>query len=164
MVPKRNSDPRLRIVFFHGWNTNFDSEFEMLKARRNFQYYRFPRVVWLAHKFLAYSCRCSVDTELIDRKNNATNCTNRILISNEVYRKLSSSFTFQFSPGQWSRSTEDGMPTFCKFKKHVFRNMVPSSLWTVLGRIPLFLRTWCNERPLTNSKSSCKRFHKVCIL
>ena len=34
---KRNSDPGLRIVFFHGWNTNFDSELEVLKARRDFQ-------------------------------------------------------------------------------------------------------------------------------
>ena len=29
--PIRNSDPRLRIVFFHGLNSNFDSEFEVLK-------------------------------------------------------------------------------------------------------------------------------------
>ena len=35
--PIRNSDPRLRIVFFHGLNSNFDSEFEVLKARRDFQ-------------------------------------------------------------------------------------------------------------------------------
>ena len=34
---KRNSDPRLRIVFFHGWNTNFDSKLEVLKGRRDFQ-------------------------------------------------------------------------------------------------------------------------------
>ena len=32
-----------------------------------------PRVIWLAYKFLAYSCHCTVDTELIGRKNNAIN-------------------------------------------------------------------------------------------
>ena len=42
-------------------------------------------------------------------------------------------------------------------------NMVPSSLWTILRRIPLLLRTWSNEGPLTNSKSFCKCFHKFCI-
>ena len=45
--------------------------------------------------FLAYSCHCSVDTELIDRENNAINCINCILIGGEVYRQFSSSFTFQ---------------------------------------------------------------------
>ena len=34
---KRNSDPRLRIVFFHRWNTNFDTKLEVLKGRRDFQ-------------------------------------------------------------------------------------------------------------------------------
>ena len=33
----RNSDPRLRSVFFHGFNSNFDSELEVLIARRDFQ-------------------------------------------------------------------------------------------------------------------------------
>ena len=32
-----NSDPRLRIVFFHGWNSNFNSVLKMLKARCDFQ-------------------------------------------------------------------------------------------------------------------------------
>ena len=95
--------------------------------------------------FLAYSCHCSVDTELIDRKNNAINCINCILISSEMYGHLSSSFTFQLTPGQWSRCTEDGMSAFCEFQQHVFRNMVSGSLWTVLGRIPLFLGTWTNK-------------------
>ena len=81
-----------------------------------------------------------------------------------MYGHFPFSFTFQFSSGQRCRCTEDGMSTFCKFKQHIFRNTVPFSLRTVFGRIPLFLRTWSNERPLTNSKSSCKRFHKVCML
>ena len=49
------------------------------------------------------------------------------------------SFAFQLTPGQWSRCTEDGMSTFCKSQQHIFRNMVPSALGTVFGRIPLFL-------------------------
>ena len=62
-----------------------------------------PRSILVVFKFIAYSCHCSADTELIDRKNNAINCINCILISTEVYRQLSSSFTFQLTPGQWSR-------------------------------------------------------------
>ena len=36
--------------------------------------------------------------------------------------------------------------------------MVPLPLRAIFGRIPLFLRTWSNERPLTNSKSSLQTF------
>ena len=35
-----------------------------------------------------YCCHCSVDTELIDRKNNAINCIKCVLICSEVYRHL----------------------------------------------------------------------------
>ena len=35
--PIRNSDPRLRIVFFHGLNSNFHTKFELLESRRDFQ-------------------------------------------------------------------------------------------------------------------------------
>ena len=73
-----------------------------------------PRSILMVFKFLAYSCHCSVDTELIDRKNNAINCINCILICSEVYRQLSLSFAFQLTPGQWSRCTEDGMSAFCR--------------------------------------------------
>ena len=99
----------------------------------------------MALKFFAYSCHCSVDTELIDRKNNAINCINCVLICSEVYRQFSSPFALENTPGQWSRCTENRMPTFCKFQQHLFRNVVPGSLWTVLGRIPLLLRTWSNK-------------------
>ena len=43
-------------------------------------------------KFFTYSCHCSVDTELIDRKNNAKNCINCVFICSEVYRQFSTSF------------------------------------------------------------------------
>ena len=92
----------------------------------------------MALKFFAYSCHCSVDTELIDRKNNAINCINCVLIGSEVYRQFSSPFAFELTPGQWKRCTENRMSTFCKFQQHLLRNIVPGSLWTVLGRIPLF--------------------------
>ena len=64
----------------------------------------------MALKFFAYSCHCSVDTELIDRKNNAINCINCVLICSEVYRQLSSPFALEITPGQWSRCTEIGCP------------------------------------------------------
>ena len=109
------------------------------------RYHRLPRSILMVFKILAYGCHCSVDTELIDRKNNAINCINCILICGEMKRQLSSSFTFQLTPGQWCRCTEDKMSAFCEFQQHFFRNMVPGSLWTVLGRIPLFLGTWSNK-------------------
>ena len=44
--------------------------------------------------------------KLIDRKNNAINCINCVLICSEVYRQLSSPFALEISLGQWSRCTE----------------------------------------------------------
>ena len=43
----------------------------------------------MARKFFTYNCHCSVDTELIDRKDNAKNCINCVFICSEVYRQLS---------------------------------------------------------------------------
>ena len=65
----------------------------------------------MALKLFAYSCHCSVDTELIDRKNNAINCINCVLICSEVYGQFSSPFAFESTPGQWSRCTENRMST-----------------------------------------------------
>ena len=39
-----NSDPRMRIVFVHGLNSNFNSVLEVLKACRDFQYRSNSRV------------------------------------------------------------------------------------------------------------------------
>ena len=80
-----------------------------------------------------------------------------------MYRQLSSSFAFQLTPGQWGRCTEDRMSAFCEFQQHVFRNMVPSSLRTILGRISLFPRFCSKKRPLINPKSSRKCPHNVGI-
>ena len=51
----------------------------------------------MALKFFAYSCHCSVDTELIDRKNNAINCINCVLICSEVKRQFSSPFALEIT-------------------------------------------------------------------
>ena len=83
------------------------------------QYHCFPRSILMVLKFFAYRCHCSADTELIDRKNNAINCINCVLICSEVYRQLSSPFAFETTPGQWSRCTENRMSTFCKFATSV---------------------------------------------
>ena len=80
------------------------------------QYNGLSRALLVAFIFIAYSCHCSVDTELIDRKNNAINCITCILISTEVYRHFPFSFAFQLSSGQWSRWTENRMSTFCEFQ------------------------------------------------
>ena len=42
----------------------------------------------MALKFFTFSCHCSVDTDLIDRKDNAKNCFNCWIICSEVYRQF----------------------------------------------------------------------------
>ena len=117
----------------------------------------------MALKFFTNSCYGSVDTELIDRKNNAKNCVNCEIICGEVYRQFSTSFALELTLGQWSRCTESRMTAFCKFQQHLLRNVIPGSLWTILGRIPLLFRTWSTKLPLPNTKSSCKYFDDSCI-
>ena len=63
------------------------------------QHYGFPRVIWLAFIFIAYSCHYPVDTELIDRENNAINCINCIWFSTEVYGYFP--FSFNLSIFLW---------------------------------------------------------------
>ena len=54
----------------------------------------------MVFKFLAYSCHCSVDTELVDRNDNAKKCLNCVFICSEVYRQFSMSFAPELTPGQ----------------------------------------------------------------
>ena len=106
-----------------------------------------------------FVCDCSVKTELIGKNNYATNSLNCFLIRSKMYRQFAVSFAFELTPGQWSCCTENRVSTFCKFQQHLFCNVVPGSLWAILGRIPLLFRTWSNKRPLSNTKSSRKYFH-----
>ena len=64
----------------------------------------------MALKFFTYSCHCSVDTELIDRKNNAINCINCVSICSEVYRQLSTSIALENTPGQGVVARKIGCP------------------------------------------------------
>ena len=54
-----------------------------------------------------------------------------------MYRQFSMSFAFENTPGQWSRCTESRMSAFCEFQQHIFRDMIPSSLWTMYEPGPL---------------------------
>ena len=179
------SDPRLRIILIYRPNSNFNPMFAVLKTGCDFQYksnshvslnpsfcFISPRTIdwpiktsgspdpsWWVSNSSQKSRHCSVDTELIDRKDNAKNCVNCEIICSEVYRQFSMSFALELTPGQWSRCTENRMSAFCEFQEHFFRDMIPGSLWTVLGRIPFLLRTWTNKWPLSNTKTSRKYFH-----
>ena len=64
----------------------------------------------MALKFFAYGCHCSVDTELIDRKNDAINCINCVHICSEVYRQFSMSFALENASGQRSLARKVGCP------------------------------------------------------
>ena len=137
------------------------------------QNHRFPRSILMALKFFAHGCHCSVDTELIDRKDDAINCINCVHICSEVYRQFSMSFTLENVSVQRSRGTESRMSAFCKFQQHLFCNVVPGSLWAILGRIALLFRTWSNERTIVQYQifsQELSRFrhlssiHLCCIL
>ena len=58
----------------------------------------YPVLSWWSSNFLAFRCHCSVDTELIDRKKNAINCINCILIGGEVYRQFFLTLYFSIDP------------------------------------------------------------------
>ena len=46
-------------------------------------------------------------------------------------------FASEFTPGQWSCCTENWIFILSEFHQHLFRDMVPNSLWAVLfHRIP----------------------------
>ena len=62
-----------------------------------------------------------------------------------MYRQFSVSFALENTPGQQSRCTESGMSAFCEFQQHLVCDMIPSSLWTVVCRIPLLYKTWSNN-------------------
>ena len=119
---------------------------------------RFPRSILMSFKCFTCVRHCSVDTELIDRNYDAKNCFNCWVICSEVYRQFSMSLTFENTPGQWSRCTESRMSAFCEFQQHFVRDMIPSSLWAILCRVPLLFRTWSNKWPLSNTNFSRKYF------
>ena len=107
----------------------------------------------LSFKFFTSGRHCTVDTELIDRENNAINCINCFWFSTEVYGHFPSSFTFQFSSGQWCRCTENRMFAFSEFQQHFVRDFIPSSLWTCLCRKPLLFRTWSQQMTIVQHQS-----------
>ena len=81
----------IQRVFVLQRNFYLDSTEKNWLTRQNL---RLPRSLLKEFKFLACGRHCSVDTELIDRKNNAMNCINCICISTEVYGHFPFSFTF----------------------------------------------------------------------
>ena len=110
-----------------------------------FQYDGFPHAIWLVIVFITYRCHCSVDTELIDRKNNAINCINCILVSTEVYGYFPFSFTFNCPLDKGVVERKMGCPLSANSSN------ISSATWSqapcglFFGRIPLFLRTWSNK-------------------
>ena len=80
----------------------------------------------------------------------------RFLVGCIEYRQFTMSFAFEFTSGQWNRSTGKGTSTLSEFQLHPYCNFVPNSLWIVLfDGIPLLFRTKTSKWPLTFSKSSC---------
>ena len=74
-----------------------------------------------------------------------------------MYRQFAMSFAFELTPRQWSRCTENRTSAFCEFQQHLFRDVIPNSLRTILfHRIQFLLRTWTNKRPLSYTKLLCK--------
>ena len=93
------------------------------------------------------------------RKQLCENSFNYRILCSEVYWQFSMSFAFQLSSGQWSRWTENRMSAFGEFQQHYVRNVIPSSLWTILfTRRPLLFRTWTNKWSLSNTKFLRKYF------
>ena len=75
----------------------------------------------------------------------------------QKYQQFSVSFAFELTAGQWSRCTENWASAFSEFQQHLFRDMIPNSLWTILfHRISLLLGTWTNKWPLSYTKLLCK--------
>ena len=59
----------------------------------------------------------------------------------KVNRQFSMSFAFELTSGQWGRRTENRTSAFCEFQQHLFRDMFPNPLRTVIfQRRPLLLR------------------------
>ena len=114
---------------------------------------RLPWSILMIFTFFTHVCNCSVETELIGKNNYAKNGLNCFLICSKMYRQFSVSFASEFTTGQWSRCTENRTCAFGKFQQHLFRDMVPNSLWTVLfHRISLLFGNWPinNHCPIPN--------------
>ena len=99
-----------------------------------------------------------VKTELIGKNNYAKNSLNCWMIRSKMYRQFSVSFAFELTPGKrWCCCTENWTSAFCEFQQHLFLDVIPNSLWTILfHRIPLLFGTWTNKWPLSNTKLPCK--------
>ena len=103
---------------------------------------RFTWSILMGFEFFTSVRNCSVKTELIGGNNYAKQSFNCWIICSEVYWQFSMSFAFENTPGQRSRCAENEMSAFCEFQQHFVRNMIPSSLWTILFlRLPLLFRT-----------------------
>ena len=100
---------------------------------------------------------------------------NRCLVGTKVNRQFSVSFALELTPGQWSRSTENWTCALGEFNQHLFRDMVPDSLGTVLfHRIQLlfgtktivlfkiFLHTNKRVESLPNILLNCLSCHWTC--
>ena len=111
----------------------------------------------MGFKFFTHVCDCSVKTELIGKNNYAKNSLNCPMIRSKVNRKFFVSFAFELTSRQWVRCTENWTSAFFEFQQHLFRDVIPNSLWTILcHRIALLFGTWTNKWPLSNTKLHCK--------
>ena len=90
--------------------------------------------------FFTHVCDCSVKlnwfAETIMR--NLT-C---FLVGTKENRQFSVHFAFELTPRQWSCDTENWSSGFGEFHKHLFRDMIPNSLWiNLFHRRPLLRGT-----------------------
>ena len=77
---------------------------------------------------VAYVRYCSVDTELIDGKDCAKIHFGCIVVTTEMHRQFSISFSFQSSSFPSTGSTEYGVSTFTEVEHHVLSDTIPFSI------------------------------------
>ena len=115
--------------------------------------YRCNRRFWCDGISLSKGISVLISLRTIDEGIHILHSLNCFLVCSKVNRQLSVSFAFELTPGQWSRCTENWTTAFGEFHQHLFRDVIPNSLWIVLfHRIPFLLGTWTtnDHRPLPN--------------
>ena len=115
--------------------------------------------IWI--QLFAQICDWSVDTELIDRKNNAKIQFNSFFTSVVVNGFLSTTFTFSILLFPKGCGMEHRMPAFSEIDHHDLCNSVPFTIWLVdVSSRPLFLTTKSQKWPtsLREIGGVCRKF------
>ena len=103
--------------------------------------------ILMGFKFFTHVCNCSVETELIDKKQLCEKWSQLFL---DLQQNVSTVFPcplllrLPLDNGDVARKI--GHRAFCEFQQHLVRDMIPNSLWTFLFHsLPLLFGTWTNE-------------------